>query len=285
VHSTVPIASGLSSSSALVVAVALALLAGECDDCRPFDLMEALAKGERYVGVHGGGMDQAVIIGARAGAATRVSFCPLRIELIPVPSSWQFIAAHSLEDASKSDGAMEAYNARGEESARAFRSVVDALGVDASIRDYRALIDEVGPEPLLQEAERALDATLFRRVRHIVTETDRVFEAMSALSREDLSTFGPLLLDSHRSLRDDYEVSTANLDELVETAVASGAAGARLTGAGFGGCAIVACDIARTPDILEGLAARFYSRRKGAGDIDAVLFPVQPADGARVFSL
>ena len=209
----------------------------------------------------------------------------MQLELVPVPSAWQFIAAHSLEDASKSAGAREVYNTRTKESAQAFRSIADAFGLDASIRDYGALIEEVGPEPLLREAERILDATLFRRVRHIVTETDRVFDAVGALSRADLSTFGPLLCDSHRSLRDDYEVSTSNLDELVETAVASGASGARLTGAGFGGCAIVACDVTSTTDVLEGLTARFYERRKDVGEIDAVLFPVQPAAGAHVFSL
>ena len=285
VHATLPIASGLASSSALVVAAALALLTGDCDDCRPFDLMEALAEGERYVGVQGGGMDQAVILGAREGAATHVSFAPLQIELVSVPITWQFIVAHSLEDAPKSQGAMQVYNERTEESHRAVRAMVDAFGLDATVREYQALIDEVGPERLLREAERRLDATQLRRLRHVVTETDRVFEAIGMLSREDLSGFGPLLCDSHRSLRDDYDVSTTELDELVETAVASGALGARLTGAGLGGCVIAACDVVNAPQVIEGLTAGFYDRREFDADIEDVLFAVVPSEGARVSSL
>ena len=285
VHSTLPVASGLSSSSALVVAAALAFLTGECDECGPFDLMVALADGERYVGVQGGGMDQAVILGAREGAATHVSFAPLQIELVSIPSTWQFIVAHSLEDAPKSEGAMQVYNERTEESYRAVRAMVEAFGLDATVSEYQALIDEVGPECLLREAERRLDATQLRRLRHVVTETDRVFAAVGMLSREDLSGFGPLLCDSHRSLRDDYDVSTAELDELAETAVAAGAVGARLTGAGLGGCVIALCDAANAPQVVEGLTAHFYDRREFDADIEDVLFTVAPSDGARVLSL
>jgi len=285
VHSTIPIASGLSSSSALVVAAALALLTGECDDCRPFDLIESLAEGEQYVGVQGGGMDQAVILSAREGSATHIAFAPLQIELVSVPSTWQFIVAHSLEDAPKSQGAMKVYNERTKESQWAVRTMVEAFGLDATVREYQTLIDDIGPDQLLREAEQRLDATQFHRLRHVVTETDRVFEAVGMVSREDLSWFGPLLCDSHRSLRDDYEVSTDELDELVETAVASGAVGARLTGAGLGGCVIVLCDVANTPRVIEGLTTHFYDRRTFDSNVEDVLFTVVPSEGAGVSSL
>ena len=163
--------------------------------------------------------------------------------------------------------------------------MVEAFGLDATVSEYQALIDEVGPECLLREAERRLDATQLRRLRHVVTETDRVFAAVGMLSREDLSGFGPLLCDSHRSLRDDYDVSTAELDELAETAVAAGAVGARLTGAGLGGCVIALCDAANAPQVVEGLTAHFYDRREFDADIEDVLFTVAPSDGARVLSL
>lgn len=230
-------------------------------------------------------MDQAVIMGARAGAAAHVSFAPLEIELVPVPASWTFVVAHSLEEAAKSGHARHIYNERTEESRLAFRIMAGEFGLDETIREYGALIDEVGPEVLIAEAERRLDSTRFRRLRHIVTETDRVFDAVDALGNEDLFGFGPLLLDCHRSLRDDYEVSTGALDELVETAVGAGAVGARLTGAGLGGCAIAVCEGSMASQVIESLSTNFYERRGVGSDIDDVLFPVYPSDGASVVSL
>jgi len=264
-----------------VVAVALALLLLNDANVRPFDLMELLAEGERYVGLRGGGMDQAVILGAHRGSALCVSFAPLRLELVPVPSDWRIIVAHSMERAEKSGAARNSYNARTSECQEALESMLDHLGVRGSINGYRDLIDEVGPASLLETASGHLEGELFQRFRHVVTEADRVLEGVRALEGGDLAGFGPLLCDSHRSLRDDYAVSTPALDEITEIAMAAGAAGARLTGAGLGGCAVVACTGDKEQQVLGALRTRFYERRQ-VENLDDILFVVQASDGARL---
>src|SRR5437762_1683165 len=98
--------------SALVVALALALLQSNGVTVAPLELMELLAQGERYVGTAGGGMDQAIILGARAGCASRIDFRPLRLTPTPVPAGWQFVVAWSLVPAEKSGAARQAYNER-----------------------------------------------------------------------------------------------------------------------------------------------------------------------------
>ncbi len=285
VYSTLPIAAGLSSSSSLLVATALALLSEEDHQASPFQLIEALADGERYVGVRGGGMDQSVILSGREGTAVCVSFAPLRLELVPVPEQWCFIVAHSMESASKSASARAVYNTRTDECREIFDRLVDFFAVRGTVDGFRGMIDHLGPEEVLAGAERHLPPMLFRRARHVVTETDRVLDALEAIRRQNLSAFGPLLCDSHRSLRDDYDVSTPALDELVETATGAGAAGARLTGAGLGGCGIAVCSSNRAPHVMEALTKNFYEPRRPTDSLGDVLFEVRPSEGARVIRL
>src|SRR2546423_11093679 len=121
VESDLPIAAGLSSSSALVVAMALALLHANRMTAAPLELMELLGRGERYVGTAGGGMDQAIILGARAGCASRIDFHPLRLTPTAVPGDWQFIVAWSLVHAEKSGAARQAYNERTRQGGQARR--------------------------------------------------------------------------------------------------------------------------------------------------------------------
>lgn len=258
VTSDLPIAAGLSSSSALVVASALTLLASTDVELDPIELAGLLAQGERYVGVRGGGMDQAICLVARAGEASRIDFDPLRTSQIPVPDAWRIVVADSLERAEKSGPAGEIYNARTRESAAALRQ---------------------------QAAGAPLDETLQRRHRHINSETRRVEEAVRSLRESDLVRFGQLLVASHASLRDDYEVSTTTLDELVEIATSSGAAGARLTGAGLGGCAIAACSETEVDNLLGALRHEFYSGRELPGPLDDALFVARPSSGASVSRL
>src|SRR5947207_13967082 len=128
VESDLPIAAGLSSSSALVVAMALALLHANRTMVAPLELMELLGRGERYVGTAGGGMDQAIILGARAGCASRIDFHPLRLTPTTVPADWQFIVAWSLVHAEKSGAARQAYNERTRQCDEARRLVATRLG-------------------------------------------------------------------------------------------------------------------------------------------------------------
>lgn len=281
VCSELPVASGLSSSSALVIAVGLALLDANRLDLPPEALATLLARGERYVGVQGGGMDQAISLGARAGTAARVSFEPLRLEYVRVPSDWRVIVASSLVSAKKSGPARRAYNQRPREAHEALAIVAARLGGTAAGADYRRLLETHGAERLVALGDEALPPTLARRFRHVVTEGARVEAAVAAMIAGDLAGFGALLSESHRSLRDDLEVSRPELDELVQLATAAGAAGGRLTGAGFGGCAIAVVAARREAEVHAALRERFYAPR-GVADTAAHLFTVSPSAGAEV---
>src|SRR5205809_748587 len=139
VDSDLPIAAGLSSSSALVVAMALALLHANGITVASLELMELLGRGERYVGTAGGGMDQAIILGARAGCASRIDFHPLRLTPTAVPGDWQFLVAWSLVHAEKSGGARQAYNERTRQCDEARRLVAKRLGQQEDVT-YPALL-------------------------------------------------------------------------------------------------------------------------------------------------
>jgi galactokinase len=228
VESDLPAAAGLSSSTALLTAFTLALLRANDRDASFDELMEVLPDGEQFVGTRGGGMDHAAVLGSRAGCASLISFNPVAIRHIPIPSDWAFLVADSVVRAEKSGAVRDRYNA----------------------------IREAGAGD------------------HAHTEAARVHDAVEALERNRPERFGDLLLASHASLRDRLQVSVPALDRLVDAAMASGALGARLTGAGFGGCAIVFClrrDLAR---VRAGLVERFY-----AGDAQHLL-DAEPGPGA-----
>ncbi|HEU5321012.1 MAG TPA: galactokinase, partial [Methylomirabilota bacterium] len=259
VDSDLPAAAGLSSSSALVVAVALALLAANDVVAEPAELMRLLADGERYVGTAGGGMDQAICLGARAGHAARIEFDPLRLVHTAVPATWRFVVAWSLVRAEKSGAARHAYNDRTHETAEARAMVARRIGVSPEA-SYSALL-AVRTTPELLAAAGGLPHPLGARFRHVITEATRVSRAAAAMEAADLPAFGRLLDASHASLRDDYEVGTPEADRLAAAARGGGAAGARLTGAGFGGCVVAVAEAARAPALLAALRRDFYAPR------------------------
>ncbi len=307
----VPIASGLSSSSALVVASALALLkangvevesdaglaaalpAGTALDRAPgrrtslsrLELAALMARAERFVGLEGGGMDQAACLHGQDGHALRIDFDPLHVTPVPVPDGWRWVVASSLVRAEKSAGARETYNERARQCREALEEVLDVVGVERAASrasNYRDLIAAGDPDGLLSHARRVLYPVLFRRFRHVVTEGRRVGQAEQAMRDGDLHRFGDLMVRSHESLRDDYEVSTGELDEIVSVALDAGAVGARLTGAGFGGCAVALCDDATVVPVMEAFAARFYQSRLGRPPTRDVMFAAKPSGGAEV---
>jgi len=285
VASDLPVASGLSSSSALVVACALALVTANDLVIPPLELMERLAEGERYVGLRGGGMDQAICLGARAHCAARVEFAPLRLTQLPVPGEWRFVVASSLVRAEKSGWVRDIYNRRTEECREAFIGVTAHLGLQGRVGSYGALLDQFSDDRLIEAAELALDPTLVRRFKHVVTESRRVERAERAMERADIVEFGRITSESHDSLRDDYEVSSPELDALVEIAVAAGAAGARLTGAGLGGCAAAVCEAGQADQILAALDEQFYAERDAADAVQDAAFVAEPAAGASVTTI
>jgi len=281
VGSDLPAAAGLSSSSALVVASALALLhAGDL----PIDreaLMGRLAEAEHYVGLRGGGMDQAICLGGRAGTAARIQFDPLALKTVDIPPEWRFVVASSLVPARKSAEARAVYNRRTEECHQAAREVAERLVLPGST-GYPALLARFDAEELLAVAGELEDHQLARRFRHVVTEARRVDQAVSALTGKSLATFGELMTASHASLRDDYEVSCPELDHLVDLTTKSGAVGARLTGAGLGGCVIALATVETAPAVLARLDREFYGDRVTSADLDAVRFVAVPGDGATI---
>jgi galactokinase len=216
IESDLPAAAGLSSSTALLTAITLALLRANGWRASFEELMDILPDGEQFVGTRGGGMDHAAVLGSHAGCASLICFNPVAIRHVPVPADWAFLVADSGVRAEKSGAVREHYNA---------------------IRFSQS--DEVR--------------------LHVRTEAERVYRAVLALEQHDAAGFGRLLLDSHESLRDRLRVSTPELDRLVEAAISSGALGARLTGAGFGGCAIVFCRRSELHRVRTGMADRYFS--------------------------
>jgi galactokinase len=284
--SSLPVASGLSSSSALVIAVGRALL--EVNDLKlpTLEFAEIMARAERYTGTRGGGMDQAISVCAKQGHATRIEFDPLEMAYAPVPKNWRFVVAHTLVRAEKSGPAKEAYNRRTRECADALSLIQEALlEKDPELEtplSYRGLLERACPEDLVELGESRLQGTLLRRFRHVVTEGARVYDAEQALRRDDPLTFGLSMNASHESLRNDYEVSSPELDTLVGLALEAGAAGARLTGAGFGGCMVALTDSQRVQSVMEALREGYYQKREPNLPVRDVLFLAEPSEGASI---
>ncbi len=278
VASDLPPAAGLSSSSALVVGTALALLRASGRSPDALALAEELARGEQFVGTRGGGMDQAVSLGGRAGHALRIEFSPLRWTPVPLPADWRVVVAHSGVRAEKSGPAQHAYNERRRAGEAALAAVSAVLGRRGA--SYPELL-VVAPEGvLLETAARVLEPRLAACFRHVVTETQRVVAAEDLLLAGDLTGFGGLLTLSHVSLRDDYRVSHPRLDALVDAALDAGAEGARLTGAGFGGCMLAVCESAVAEVVAETLRAELIDA--GVPPRDALVFQADAGPGAAV---
>jgi galactokinase len=261
----VPAGAGLSSSAAVecATAVALADLSGAGLDPATLAGLARRAENE-VVGVPSGAMDQMVSMLGRAGHALFLDTRSLEADQVPLPlaeSGLRLVvidtgAAHRLVDGAYAD------------RRAACQAAAATLGVPA-LRDAT-------PEQVEAAAGRLGEVGL-RRARHVVTENARVLEAVELLRAGDLDRLGPLLAASHASLRDDYEVSSPELDTAVAAAVDGGAVGARMTGAGFGGSAL-----ALVPERLAGrVADQVRAGFAAAGFAAPEVFAVTPADGAR----
>jgi galactokinase len=222
----VPIGAGLSSSAALEVAVAGAFAVGEGPP-DPRDLAILAQRSENdFVGVQCGIMDQFAAVFGQAHHALLIDCRSLDVEPVPLRLDEQGVAVVIVDSAVRRALGDSPYNERRRECAQA----AAALGLPA-LRD-------VAPDEL-EARRRELPPELYRRARHVATEEARVTAAVGALRRGDLETLGRLLCESHRSLRDDFQVSCPELDMLVDLAArVEGVLGARLTGAGFGGCTL-----------------------------------------------
>jgi galactokinase len=252
IEADLPPAAGLSSSSALIVAVTLALLRANQREASFEELMEILPDGEQFVGTRGGGMDHAASLASREGCASLIEFVPLAVHHIPIPADWAFLVANSLHTAEKSGAVRERYNAVRTAGTLALRETGFASYSEAIAGGTAGRTEE---ELCALAAAKHLPPAFL----HVVTEAFRVRHAVQAMRDDDAARFGRLLLASHASLRDRLQVSCPALDRLVEAAMDSGALGARLTGAGFGGCAVVFCSLHDLSKVRDGLVERFYS--------------------------
>lgn len=258
----VPQGAGLSSSAALEVAVARALLGLAQRTLPDLQLVELCRRAEgEYAGVTCGIMDQFIVVFAAADRALFLDCRHLEYAHLPIPAEYRLVATDSGQ---RRDLRSSAYNDRVRESHEAARR----LGV-RSLRD-------VDPHEFAGR-ERELPEPLRRRARHVVTEIRRTRMAARALERDDLDHVGFLMRESHQSLREDYEVSTPELDVLAGVAgLVPGVAGSRLSGAGFGGCVVSLMHQDAVPEFSDRVPREYHART----GLTAEVHVCRPSPGA-----
>lgn len=245
VASEVPVGAGVSSSAALEVAILRALrelFHLPLDDLTLAHLAQAAEV--EYVGVRCGIMDQVSASVGQMGQAIFLDTRTLSFDLIPLPQDHRVVVVDSGVPRHLAEAGYNQRRAECEEAAR-------LLGVRA-LRDIK-------PEDLPRV--ETLPEPLRRRARHVVTENARVLEGVHALRAQDAATFGHLMIASHRSLREDFDVSTPQLDQLVDICLQHGAVGARLTGAGFGGAVVALVPELTHTDFCAGVLQDYPTAR------------------------
>lgn len=261
--SDVPVGSGLSSSAAVEVAMAYAfqVIGGFELDGVTRALLCQKAEND-FVGMNCGIMDQFIVSLGQRGHALLIDCRSLEYTPVPVPSGCDVIIC----DTKKRRGLVDSeYNRRREECERG-----------AAILGVKALRDVSLQE--LVSRRKDMDEITFQRCHHVVSENERTVEAVNTLGASDLKRFGELMNASHISLRDDYQVSCAELDAMVSAAWAQeGTLGARMTGAGFGGCTVNLVDVAHTEAFVQNVR-QSYIRAIG---VIPDIYVCQAEDGVR----
>ncbi len=264
--SDVPDGAGLSSSAALICSLAAAVNDALDLGLSRHDLVTVTHRTENdYVGAPTGGMDQ---MAALLCQRDHVLLCDMRAWTAePVP--------FQLDDSGVSlvvtDTRARHRHADGEYAER--RASCEKA---ASLLDVAALRD-IGPDDLDAALARLPDAALRRRTRHVVTENERVLQTVRLLREGRLREIGPLLTESHASMRDDYEITVAEVDTAVDTLVQAGALGARMTGGGFGGCVIALVESDGVEHAADAIAQAYHER----GFSPATVFTERAGTGAR----
>ena len=272
IESNVPLGAGLSSSAALEVAVAIALLGISGLSMDRLQLAQLCQRAENeFVGARCGIMDQFISSHATKDTALLLDCRSLEYRALPLASGFTLVACNTMV---KHDLATGAYNQRRAECEEGVRRLKEFLPGIHALRDVT--LEE------FSRYGRELPEAVFKRCRHVITENERVNQAASCLQKNDAAGFGKLMADSHRSLRDDYEVSCPELDLMVEIAShADGVAGSRMTGGGFGGCTInLVCSEGVTSFRDMILAA--YQQKTGKRP---EIYVSRPARGAEEISL
>jgi galactokinase len=229
IRGEVPIGAGVSSSASLEVAAGFALLAnsGLSVECRKLALHCQRAENE-YVGAHVGIMDQLSSSCSLEGCALLLDCRSLEFRALPLPGQIRLVICNSMV---RRELSRSAYNTRRQECEEGVRMLAQRIPGVRALRDVT--IEQ------LERYRTSLPEVVYRRCRHVVTEDDRVLTSAEALETGQLGVLQRAMAESHRSLREDFEVSCPELDLLVQLAdKAPGVHGARMTGAGFGGCTI-----------------------------------------------
>jgi galactokinase len=261
IHSTVPIGGGLSSSAALEVSSALAMLSAARKDMEPKQLVRLCQQAEHdAVGMKCGMMDQYVSIFGQAGSAVMLDCRYGSHEWIPCATeAAKFVVC---DTGVRHELASSEYNTRREECEA---GVVEARRL-LSGEAIQALRDLVPGE--LSALAPELDPVVMKRVKHVVTENARVLEAATAMRQQNYMALGVLMDASHESLRDDYQVSCPELDTMVELAWKQrGVYGARMTGGGFGGCTISLVDAEHVDAFCRNMATGYEAATGNAAHV------------------
>lgn len=262
--SDVPVGAGLSSSAAIECSIALALNDLWVTGLSRQELALIGQKAEnQVVGAPTGIMDQTASMLASEDCAVLIDCQSLETELVPLGLSARGLTVAVIDTRVShrhSDGG--------------YRSRRESCEKGASAMKVQSLRELSSSD--LPAAEKTMDNLTFRRCRHVITENERVLQTVNALKEGNLAKVGELLLASHASMRDDFEISIDELDLAVETAMSSGAIGSRMTGGGFGGAAIALIQESR----LEELKLACESAFAKAGFEKPNVFSVKPSMGA-----
>jgi|WetSurSiteA1Bulk_404760.scaffolds.fasta_scaffold21396_1 galactokinase len=266
--SDVGIGSGLSSSAALEISLGTALIAvaGSTIDKLSLALAGQTAE-HRHVGILCGIMDQYTSVHAVKNHAILLDCRSLEAKQIPLRlGEYQVVVCDSRV---RHALASSEYNRRRNDCLSGVQSLQAVLPGIRALRDVTT--DQLQAHPSI------LPETIFRRCRHVITENDRTVQAADALSAGDVAEVGRLMLESHQSLKDDYEVSCSELDILVESAIAQpGVLGARMTGGGFGGCTVNLVPRNRFESFRANVSREYQRKTQVTPDI----FPVHASAGA-----
>ena len=261
----VPVGAGLSSSAALELAVARAFAAVSGFPWEPAQMARLAQKAEnQWVGVNCGIMDQMISAAGKAGHALLIDCRSLETQLAPLPPETAVVILDTATRRGLVDSAYNERRAQCEAAAHFFG--VPALR-DVDLATFNARADQL--DPLTRQ-----------RARHVIGENQRTLDAMVAMLQEDAIALGRLFNASHASLRDDFAVSSAELDQIVECAQRRDTAclGARMTGAGFGGCAVALVWAESATAFSQAIAACYQA----ATGLTPNIYICQPADGASV---
>eukprot|EP00092_Neocalanus_flemingeri_P030622 GFUD01033250.1.p1 GENE.GFUD01033250.1~~GFUD01033250.1.p1 ORF type:complete len:462 (+),score=155.08 GFUD01033250.1:419-1804(+) len=326
VSGSIPPSAGLSSSSALVVSAALVNVWGLDISVDREELAGVCARSERFIGTQGGGMDQAIELLAQEGSAKLIEFGPLKTFSVTLPTGATFVVANSLEEKNKAASndfntrvvecrlaakiIAKKLLAEGEwKELMKMKDVQEHIGVeiaqmvekvesvlheeDYTVQEVMEIL-EIDKEYLQKNiltanTQNLATFRLYQRAMHVYSEAARVYQfrdVCQAAGENSLTELGELMFASHQSCAGMYQCSSSGLDCLVELSKKFGALGARLTGAGWGGCIVALVEEKSAAKFIENLKTAYYEPMQlGTEELNSAIFVTRPGQGASLWSV